>query len=43
MKNNACNKSDTKKDPLPGYTGFMRRVNAGNIFGQTFAKCKHDS
>jgi hypothetical protein len=23
--------------PLPGYTGTLRKIVAGNIFGQTFA------
>jgi hypothetical protein len=25
--------------PLPGYTGFGKRVHANNIFGQTYANC----
>ena len=30
-------------DPLPGYTGFVKRVMANNIFGRTFADCRKDS
>jgi hypothetical protein len=26
-------------DPLPGYTGFGKRVLANNIFGRTYAEC----
>ena len=26
-------------NPLPGYTGFGKRVLANNIFGKTFAEC----
>lgn len=29
--------------PIPGYTGFSRRVNSNNIFGKTFAECNKDS
>ena len=29
--------------PLPGYTGFGKRVLANNIFGKTFAECRNDS
>jgi hypothetical protein len=29
--------------PIPGYTGFNRRVNANNIFGKTFAECNKES
>ncbi len=25
--------------PLPGYTGFGKRVLANNIFGKTYAEC----
>lgn len=25
--------------PLPGYTGFPKRVQANNIFGRTYAEC----
>ncbi len=25
-------------NPIPGYTGFARRVMANNIFGKTFAE-----
>lgn len=28
------------ENPIPGYTGFGRRVMANNIFGKTFAECK---
>lgn len=31
------------KDPLPGYTGFGKRVLANNIFGKTFAECRNES
>ena len=30
-------------DPLPGYTGFPKRVQANNIFGKTFAECQKES
>ena len=30
-------------DPLPGYTGFNKRVMANNIFGRTFADCLHEA
>ncbi len=26
-------------NPLPGYTGFGKRVLANNIFGKTYAEC----
>ena len=26
------------ENPIPGYTGFARRVMANNIFGKTFAE-----
>lgn len=29
--------------PLPGYTGFSKRVMANNIFGKTFAECRKES
>ena len=29
--------------PLPGYTGFNKRVMANNIFGKTFAECRKES
>ena len=29
--------------PLPGYTGFGKRVMANNIFGKTFAECRKES
>ena len=29
--------------PLPGYTGFGKRVMANNIFGKTFADCLKES
>jgi hypothetical protein len=29
--------------PVPGYTGFGRRVMANNIFGKTFAECVKES
>ncbi len=29
--------------PLPGYTGFGKRVMADNIFGKTFAESRKDS
>jgi hypothetical protein len=28
-------------DPLPGYTGFNKRVLANNIFGKTYAECRN--
>jgi hypothetical protein len=28
------------EEPLPGYTGFSKRVLANNIFGRTFAECR---
>jgi hypothetical protein len=28
-------------EPLPGYTGFNRRVLAGNIFGKTYAESRN--
>ena len=31
------------KDPLPGYTGFNKRVLANNIFAKTFAECRNES
>lgn len=31
------------QDPLPGYTGFGKRVLANNIFGKTFAECRKES
>jgi hypothetical protein len=30
-------------DPLPGYTGFNKRVLANNIFGRTYAECLKES
>lgn len=30
-------------DPLPGYTGFGKRVMANNIFGRRFAECRSES
>ena len=30
-------------DPLPGYTGFGKRVLANNIFGRTYAECLKES
>lgn len=30
-------------NPLPGYTGFAKRVMANNIYGKTFAECRHES
>ena len=30
-------------EPLPGYTGFGKRVMANNIFGKRFAECRTDS
>ena len=30
-------------EPLPGYTGFSRRVFAGNIFGQTYANSRNSA
>lgn len=29
--------------PLPGYTGFGKRVLANNIFGKTYAECLKES
>lgn len=29
--------------PLPGYTGFEKRVLANNIFGRTYAECLRES
>lgn len=31
------------ENPLPGYTGFSKRVMANNIFGKTFAECRKES
>ena len=31
------------ENPLPGYTGFGKRILAHNIFGKTFAECRKDS
>jgi hypothetical protein len=33
----------TLGNPLPGYTGFPKRVQADNIFGKTFAECQNES
>jgi hypothetical protein len=30
-------------NPLPGYTGFGKRVLANNIFGKTYAECLKES
>jgi hypothetical protein len=30
-------------EPLPGYTGFGKRVLANNIFGRTYAECLKES
>jgi len=30
-------------EPLPGYTGFGKRVLANNIFGKTYAECLKES
>ena len=30
-------------NPLPGYTGFPKRVQANNIFDKTFAECQKES
>lgn len=29
--------------PLPGYTGFNKRILANNIFGKTFGECRKES
>lgn len=29
--------------PLPGYTGFGKRVLANNIFGKTYAECMKEA
>ena len=31
------------ENPLPGYTGFGKRIMANNIFGKTFAECRRES
>jgi hypothetical protein len=30
-------------EPLPGYTGFGKRVLANNIFGRTYAECMKEA